>query len=84
VHHSKFDRRLASSLKSRHEDLWISELRVHARSKGPKGLGKQRRTAVGELHVRAALVPPQPAERNSSFNPGAELIAAAASRQKRF
>jgi len=44
-------------------------------------LCKQHHTAVGELQIGAALVPPEPAESNCPLNPGAELFAAPASRR---
>ena len=50
---------------------------------GATASSKQRRTAVGELHVGAALVPQEPALRNGPRDPGTEVAAAAASRQKR-
>jgi hypothetical protein len=37
--------------------------------------GKQHCTAVGELHVGAAFVPPKPAERNGALDPSAEVVA---------
>ena len=40
---------------------------------------KQRRPAIGELHVGATLVPEEPAESNSPLDPGAEIIPTAAS-----
>src|SRR6516225_7533213 len=36
---------------------------------------KQRNTVFGELHISAALVPPQPAQRNGALDTGAELFA---------
>ena len=50
---------------------------------GATASSKQRRTAVGEPHIGAALVLPEPALRNGAGDPGAEILAAAASRQKR-
>src|SRR5215472_6735280 len=43
---------------------------------------KQGSTAVGELHIGAALVPPEPALRDGSGDPAAEVVAAATCRQK--
>ena len=45
--------------------------------------GKQRRPAVGELHVGAALVQPQPPQRDCMLDAGAEVLPSAACRQKR-
>jgi hypothetical protein len=50
----------------------------------PRHLSKQRRPAVGELHVGAALVPPQPIQRDGARDPGAEPLTATASREKRL
>jgi len=47
-------------------------------------LSKQRRSTVGELHISAAVVPPNPTESDGALDSGAELIGAAASRQKRL
>ena len=47
-----------------------------------KGLGKHLRALLGEPHVSPAFVPPNPTECNGTLDPGAELLAAAASRQK--
>ena len=51
---------------------------------GATASSKQRRTAVCELHVGAALVPPGPALCDGARDSGAELVAAAASREKRI
>jgi hypothetical protein len=40
------------------------------------------RAPIGELHVGAAFVPPEPTERNRASDPGTKLITTAASRQK--
>jgi len=53
------------------------------RSPRGDGSGKQRRTAIGELQIRSALVPPEPALRDGAFDSGPEVITAAASGQKR-
>jgi len=49
-----------------------------------KGLGKHLRAVVGEPHVSPALVAPNPTESNGALDSGAEVIGAAASRQKRL
>src|SRR5262249_4149194 len=45
--------------------------------------GKKRRTSIGESHIGAALVPPEPTKRDGTRDTGAEIFTAGASRQKR-
>jgi hypothetical protein len=45
-------------------------------------LRKQRRTAIGELHIAPARVQPQPVEGDGAFDPGAEVVAGTANSQE--
>ena len=47
------------------------------------GSGKQSGASVGELHVGAALVHPDPAECDSALGPGPEVVATASCCKKR-
>ena len=56
----------------------LGELGV-ARRAGRAYSSKQRRTAIGEPHVGATLVPEEPAESNGALDPGTEILATATS-----
>ncbi len=52
----------------------LGELDVASQAGGAYSI-KQRRTAIGEPHIGATLVPEEPAESNGALDPGTEIIA---------